>query len=221
MGFTYNIQHRFDICSCFIESLISTKAEHVLDLGPGDGEFSHLMLDAGFNVTAIGNEESDGVKELKRKYANFKFIDKDLNDYDFSDLHYKPDGIFASHVMEHLYSPFDFLVNCNAILRKNDGLLCIIVPPYKHQVVDNHTFVGWNVGHLMTLMLRAGINIKDGRYHTVDYNVVAIVSKGTSGVLGSDVPILTRHADLFPPVIQEELKRNKEHFNGEIKSINW
>jgi SAM-dependent methyltransferase len=219
MSYSYSIEHRKDICNKFIESLKSTNCKFVLDIGPGDGEFSKMMLDAGLEVTAMGNERSEGVYDL-RKYKNFKFFDTDVNSPICFDMIGRVDGVFASHVVEHLNNPFGFLKACNRKLSQT-GYLCIIVPPFKDQVVDQHIFVGWNVGYLMSLLLRCGFNIRDGKYTQVDYNVAAIVQKGNEIEMRSDVPLLTTYSNLFPPAIEEEIKRNKEHFNGAIGKLNW
>jgi len=218
VGFTYNIKYRIDICNKFLDACNAPNIRHVLDLGPGNGEFSKIMLDAGFEVTAIGNELQKGTKDLLSN-KNFKFENKDLNNLSFFGYS-KPQAIFASHVVEHLNNPFSFLSECNDRLVEN-GLMCIIVPPFKDQVVDNHIFVGWNVGYLMSLLLRCGFNVRDGKFCQVDYNVAAIGKRGNNHCFASDEPILSRHADLFPEQIEAEIRKNKEWFNGAIGSLNW
>ncbi len=218
MNYTYSIKHRIDICNKFLESCKDSNIRYIYDIGPGNGEFSKLMLDAGFEVTAIGNELEKGTKDLLSN-KNFKFENKDLNDLSFWGYN-RPEAIFASHVVEHLNNPFNFLLECNNRLVDN-GSMCIIVPPFKDQVVDNHIFIGWNVGYLMSLLLRCGFNVRDGKFKQVDYNVAAIVEKGNHQHFYSDEPILTRHAYLFPEQIEAEIRRNKEWFNGAIGSLNW
>lgn len=224
MNFTYSIKHRIDICNKFLDACNASEVKHILDIGPGNGEFSKLMLDAGFYVTAIGNELEKGTKDLLSR-NNFRFVNVDLNDPNCLDFLIisggnKPNAIFASHVIEHLNSPLDFLTRCNRTLSEN-GLMCVIVPPFKDQVVDNHIFIGWNVGYLMSLLLRCGFNVRDGKFHQIDYNVAAIVKKGNRPRFASDEPILSRHADLFPEQIESEIRKNKEWFNGAIGSLNW
>ena len=218
MGFDYSIKHRIDICNKFLESCKDSNVKYIYDFGPGNGEFSKLMLDAGFYVTAIGNELEKGVKDLIGN-KSFNFENRDLNDPSFF-TYGKPEAIFASHVVEHLNNPFDFLQECNDRLPEN-GLMCVIVPPFKDQVVDNHLFVGWNVGYLMSLLLRCGFNVRDGKFRQVDYNVAAIVKKGENHNFRSDIALLSCHADLFPEQIEKEIRKNKEWFNGAIGSLNW
>lgn len=220
MGYSYSIEHRIDICNKFIQSLKEVGAKHVLDIGPGNGEFSKMLLDAGFEVTAIGNEQENGVKNLIG-HDGFTFLNEDLNAIGCFDNIGKPiDGMFASHVVEHLGNPFGFLhLSCRRLAE--NGLMCVIVPPFKDQVVDNHIFIGWNVGYLMNLLLRCGFNIRDGKFRQIDYNVAAIVGRGECIEFRSDIALLTNHSEMFPPEIEKEIRKNKEWFNGAIGSLNW
>src|SRR5690606_32154269 len=112
------------------------------------------------------------------------------------------EALWCSHCLEHALNPLDVLAEWRRVLRPG-GLLCVIVPPFKTQVVGRHVFTGWTVGQLMLTLLRAGLRIRDGAYRKHLYNVCAIVRPFEQPPrFDCNDEILYRRHDLFPPAIE-------------------
>ena len=202
----------------FIELLKETNKKNILDINPENGEFSQAALGLEGIVLAIGPDHNDKIIELQ-KHDRFKFVKKDFNKICFDSIG-RPDGIFVSHVIERLNNPFDFLESCNYILTEN-GLMCITISTFTNRVSNQNIFIGWNIGHLMSLLLRCGFYIRDGKFKQTGNDISAIVKKGNYQLMPSNTQLLSCHADLFPEQIEAEICRNKVMFDGNIREVNW
>ncbi|MBU5687975.1 MAG: methyltransferase domain-containing protein [Candidatus Aenigmarchaeota archaeon] len=94
-----------------------TKKGIVLDLGSQEGDL-HIFLKANIKnskiigVDFIKNENVDIIHDLNKKFP-FK------NNY--------ADTIIAGEIIEHLINPFEFLKECNRVLKKG-GILILTTP---------------------------------------------------------------------------------------------
>ncbi len=99
---------------------LNLKGIDCLDLGCGTGYFSEKLKNLGFNVLSVD-------KERQIFASSTNFFQCDLN-YDFAKLinrHF--DLIVAIEVIEHLYSPVQFLKNVRLLL-KEKGYIIITTP---------------------------------------------------------------------------------------------
>jgi len=104
----------------------SKKALTILDLGCGEGAFSQMLFDAGYNVIAV-DVKKDGFKA-----AGPEFVALDLNDNErkerFTAVYKgKFDVIFAVEIVEHLKNPWDFIFFLKSI--SNEGTEVLITTP--------------------------------------------------------------------------------------------
>lgn len=222
-------QHRKNIILKFIQHLKDSCINNVVDIGPGRGDISTILLNNNFKVTGIGLDFNQDIENLCRQHEEYSFIQQNVdNVFPKSEKLNEIDAIIASHIIEHLTDPIKFLKNCHNVLREN-GKLCVIVPPFKHDVVSRHIFVGWNIGHLMKLLLMCGFNIKDGKYLRSGYNLCAIVTKWKMLDIANDDELLVTLRDKFPNSISQQINKNTRkdcngfysHFNGNIEKLNW
>ncbi len=147
----------------------------VLDIGCGEGKHSDLFLEAGKDVTAIDYGESPYF--LKNK-SRIKAIVADFNRYEF-DRQF--DCVWCCHVLEHQLNPHDFLKKVHSVL-KEDGVLCVTVPPAKQRISGGHVSL-WNAGLLLYHLVLAGFDCSQAETLRYDYNVSVIVRKHTVDVM--------------------------------------
>jgi SAM-dependent methyltransferase len=122
------------------------------------------------------------------------------------------DAIWASHVLEHQFDVGAFLRKCFADLRE-DGILCVTVPPLKHNLVGGHVSL-FNQGTLVYNLILAGFDCSEARVSPTyanapdqpPYNISVLVRKRGCDLpknLTCDAGDIERLAHLFPcPVAQ-------------------
>jgi SAM-dependent methyltransferase len=181
----------------------------VLDIGAGQGIHSEILLNAKKHVTSLDFGTSVYFKKNSNHHETIKC---DYLDYNFKEQF---DAIWASHVLEHQPNPNTFLKKIHKDLKEN-GVLCITVPPLKHEIVGGHLSL-WNAGLLMYHLVFAGFNCKNISILTYGYNISIILKKETISTFPSlsfdkgDIELLLNY---FPD-------NTKEPFNGDIKELNW
>lgn len=106
-------------CFDVLNNLFLDKNISILILGAGAGAFDQRLIDCGYkNITAI-----EFIKE------NYKADNKNIFDYDLNeDFHLKLedkkfDMVVAIEIIEHLYSPYDFLRKIKYLLNENGYIL--------------------------------------------------------------------------------------------------
>lgn len=207
-----------------INQLIDTGIKSAIDLGCGDGELCDYLSDKGIDTTGI--DVSHKGKVIKN--SRYKTITGNISCTKYFGI--TADCVVASHCLEHLVSPIESLKSWRKLINDN-GYLCVIVPPFTHQVVGRHTFVGWNIGRLMLLLFRCGFNIRNGKFLQRGYNVAAIVQKQRHiKYINTNDEILIKYHHEFPEVIAKEIMTDVVtndwgekigFFNGNISSLNW
>lgn len=212
-----------------LDRFLREGAGRVADLGAGLGRHAGYMLERGIDVDAVDLVFTPQLEEVGRRFdGRCRLIHGDI-----ARPPLEPgslEGIWASHCLEHVLDPLHVLSEWRRLLR-SDGVLCVIVPPFKTQVVGRHVFTGWTVGQLMLTLLRAGLAIRDGAYARHGYNVCAIVRPMPDPPrLAPNDEILCRYVHLFPPAIESEILRSRRTntfgetiscFEGDIERLNW
>ena len=169
----------------------------VLDIGSGEGEHADAMRDAGMDVVTVSLCPP----------ANLVC--------DYMELSLDPvDGIWASHVLEHILNVDDFLQKCFHDL-KPGGYLAVTVPPAKYELVGGHVSL-WTEGLLLYRLILAGFDCSKAMVGVYGYNISVIVQKQESILppLAMDCGDIERLKHFFPCAMTEGM-------DGRLGNINW
>lgn len=102
----------------------------ILDVGCGNGWLTKILLDKGFDVYGIDASET-GIKIARKNNPNRFFLnDITKNELPVDLKSIKFDTIISTEVIEHLYSPGNYLEFCKNILQRSDYGELIISTPY-------------------------------------------------------------------------------------------
>lgn len=124
------------------------------------------------------------------------------------------DGLYCAHTLEHMRNVGLVLDKMYAELKDN-GLLCLVVPPAKHDIVGGHLSI-WNAGLLLYNLIRARFDCAKAAVRTYDYNVAVLVRKRRAGYeehrLNEDNGDIELLAPYFPmPAYQDMDGQVAEH----------
>lgn len=171
-------------------------------------------------ILDIGAGRENGVRNMAilagHEYEVFDFAtgkDWEVGPFKAS-LHDRYDGIWMSHVLEHLLDVNHSLLRVGWAL-KPGGILCITVPPAKPEIVGGHVSL-WNAGLLLYRLVLAGFDCSQAAVKTYGYNISVLLRYKWAElpVLQKDAGDIEALAHLFPfPV--------KQGFNGNIQTHNW
>lgn len=175
-------------------AVFHTRAQ-VLDIGAGAGDHAFVMSQSGIGV------------ECCELHAGCDYMTRDIQRAAY-------EGIWCSHVLEHMLNIQGFLYKTFQELKPN-GVLSVTVPPSKHEIVGGHVSL-WNAGLLLYRLVLAGYDCSAARVGTYGYNVSVIVRKKSFIMpdLYFDRGDVTLLAPFFPCPV-------KDGFNGQLKNINW
>ena len=126
----------------------------------------------------------------------------------------KYDGIYISHTLEHVRN-VGIMLDRFAIDLRIGGMLAILVPPAKHDIVGGHLTL-WNPGLLLYNLVVAGFDCRDAAVATVGYNVIVV----TRHIRRPEVKLTHDHGDIeklapfFPMPV-------KQGFDGRMDLLNW
>ena len=184
---------------------------NLLEIGGGDGKGSiHLINKYKKKVDLIELENSYWLKKLKEKKKFNKiiignFIKKRLKKYD---------AILCSHVLEHQENIKIFLDKIYNSLKEN-GYLCIIVPPRKPFIISGHLNL-FNPGLLIYRLILSKMDCQKAQVISYDYNICIILKKQSIKLprLRGDIGDLDKLKSFFPFKITEG-------FNGDLININF
>ncbi len=174
----------------------------VLDIGCGNGGHTLLFQEYDKKVTSISLQQVN----------NMDIIVGDYNSVDFKKQF---DCIWACHVLEHQFNPNFFLKKMNNDLKEN-GLLCITVPPLKRSIVGGHYSL-WNAGLLIYNLIMANFDCSNIRIKKYRYNISIILEKKAIELpsnLPADIGELEMLKDFAPDFFGQ-------NFNGDIEEYNW
>lgn len=185
---------------------------NLLEIGGGDGKASlHLIKKFKKKVDLIELENSYYLKKLKEKKKFNKiiignFVKKKLKKYD---------AILCSHVLEHQENIKIFLDKIYDSLKEN-GYLCIIVPPRKPFVIGGHVNL-FNPGLLLYRLILSKMNCKKAQVISYDYNICVILKKKSIKLpkLRYDLEDIDKLKKFFP------FKIKGDGFNGDFFSVNF
>ena len=209
MLYYFPVEGTFDL----VNAALKLKGKNALDIGFGNGSASKLFASNGYDVTAIGLDiDSYCFGDKKFHELNIKVEQILFEDFQTKE---KYDLIWASHVLEHTMNVGLFLDKCMSLLSK-DGWLCIMVPPYKSNIVGGHVQTGWNLGQLMYVLLLRGYDIKNGHFIHHGYSICAFVQKSKERLpkLRMDIGDIEATSHLWPIDV-------KQGFDGMLKQVNW
>jgi 2-polyprenyl-3-methyl-5-hydroxy-6-metoxy-1,4-benzoquinol methylase len=99
----------------------------VLELGCDDGTFAWGFAQLGHKVTAIDLDCSEAIDI--HSHENIEYVEKNVEDTDY--LNEEFDIVHAGEILEHVENP-DKLMKLICYLSKNNGLIMISVPNFKH-----------------------------------------------------------------------------------------
>ena len=128
---TDNFSHIHEYLLKPLTEIISEKKNRkILDIGCGNGWLTNYLIESGFDGYGTDASQS-GIEIAKRKNPN-RFFVQDLTKDDLPDeLKNIPyNTVISTEVIEHLYSPREYLDFCKKILQKSGGGELIISTPY-------------------------------------------------------------------------------------------
>lgn len=181
----------------------------VCDVGSGACRHAELFARYGKKVTAV---------DLGRScYHQQKAKDFDVCCGNYLDISFEHpfDCIWACHVLEHQPNPNLFLCKIHRDL-KESGVLCITVPPLKHEIVGGHVTL-WNAGLLLYHLILAGFSCRHAAIKQYGYNISVILRKQSIAALPDldfDRGDVNRLAMYLPAGLTEG-------FQGDITELNW
>lgn len=202
---------------------LSTKQSHSID---GLIKFQSLLKNNSL-ILDIGA----GKKQLHSNYL--KLFDHrvetcDLNkgatyreDFNSCNFNKEYDAIWSAHCLEHQLNPNIFLKKINSLL-KNNGILCITVPPLKQNIVSGHVSL-WNAGILLYHLVLAEFNCRNAMIKKYGYNISIIIKKEKiilPNNLKFDKPDLITLKEFFPDNLNWD-DFNNRGFDGDIEIYNW
>lgn len=182
----------------------------VLDVGAGHGLHSHLFRKFGKQVTSLDfkqNALSGSIPVIK----DLVFVEADFLEYK-SQVPF--DLIWACHVLEHQPNTSLFFKKLLEVAGE-DGIVCVTVPPLKHQIVGGHLNL-WNMGLLLYHFAFNGFDLRAANWGSYDYNLSACVR-------GRRKEKLEFHYDrgdveLIAPFMPVPVK---EGFDGRLADLGW
>lgn len=141
----------------FLKSL--SPGDAVLIVGASEAERNQL-LEAGHNPTCF-DYYTDGMR--------WEYLPRTPDQYH---------AIYCAHTLEHVRNVGIMLDSMHIELREG-GLLCIVVPPAKPNIVGGHLTI-WNAGLLLYNLIRAHFDCAQAAVRSYDYNVAVLVRKVTA-----------------------------------------
>jgi 2-polyprenyl-3-methyl-5-hydroxy-6-metoxy-1,4-benzoquinol methylase len=141
-----------------VEILSARSGRKILDVGCGNGWMTNHLVELGYDAYGTDASES-GIAIAKAKNPD-RFFLQDLTQNDLPDALKAMDfnTIISTEVIEHLYSPREYLDFCKRVLQKSGGGELIVSTPYhgylKNLVLsvtgkmDKHLTVLWDGGHI-------------------------------------------------------------------------
>lgn len=158
--FNAGLAARYEVASRIIsEHLSRSSVRAVVDIGCGDGYFTNLLAGMfpsakvrGFDFSEKGIEYA----RLMAKSENVSFTVGNAFEHGGTNI----DLIVATDVIEHVFDPEDFLMNCREHLSEEGGAILLSTPIRVKEVPDDpyHTHEFF-VGELKALVERCGFAV--------------------------------------------------------------
>lgn len=174
--------------------------DEVLDIGCGAGLHADYFRSQGKRVVTLDAGQ------------HYDFKPDYLGNYEHVNFGRQFEAMWISHVVEHVLDVQSFLRKVYADLAPG-GLLCISVPPMKHDIVSGHINL-FNPGLLLFRMVSAGFDCAEAAVKVYGYNISVILRKSER-----QAPIgewrLGPLAPYFPFPI------DPAGFDGRVLECNW
>lgn len=198
-----------------LRQALTYEFDSVIDIGAGNLAATKAFYDAGKRCAAtVNNAKLYGVVEEMRNVTLFD----DINIESFSlPEDQKFDAVWFAHVLEHTLNPGVALGRVRDLL-KPDGILFLMVPPFKHRVTGGHVSTGWNIGILSYILILTGFDVRNGAFIKHGHNLACFVRKGAypDVELTHDSGDIERLAHLFHPEFDA-----RQGVNGDVASLGW
>jgi 2-polyprenyl-3-methyl-5-hydroxy-6-metoxy-1,4-benzoquinol methylase len=127
----------------------------ILDLGCGNGSFSNVLNQLGYDVVGVEESES-GIAIAQQQYPDCQFIEASIYDLPYSQLEPTFDVVISVEVIEHLFDPKQLIRSAKKCLKPGGSI--ILTTPYHGYwknlalalsgKMDSHHTVLWDVGHI-------------------------------------------------------------------------
>ncbi len=156
-----NLGHHHDYLKASLLQMLSGATPsyqqklRVLDLGCGNGSFSHFLSQQGYEVVGIEESES-GVELARLSFPDCRFIQASIYNLPESELRGSFDIVLSTEVIEHLLYPKELVRAAKKCLKPKGRL--ILTTPYhgylKNLVLavsgkmDQHFTTLWDGGHI-------------------------------------------------------------------------
>jgi 2-polyprenyl-3-methyl-5-hydroxy-6-metoxy-1,4-benzoquinol methylase len=131
-----------------------TKAR-ILDLGCGNGSFSNILAELGYEVVGV-EESASGIEIARQNYPNCQFMQGSIYEMSNLNLTNNFDVIISVEVIEHLTNPLALLESAKQYL-KPDGKFILTTPYHGYWKnlalalsgkMDRHFTALWDGGHI-------------------------------------------------------------------------
>lgn len=200
--------------SKIFDLFIKKDFKSILDVGAGKLEATEKFIQNEKEVYIC--DFDDGLYYKNTTCDKEKIKKLYLGDFLTITFHETYDAVWCAHVLEHQLNPNIFLKKVHSII-KEDGYLCIIVPPRKPIIVGGHVSI-WNAGLLMYHLIHAGFDCSNASIFQYDYNIGIIIKKKSIDLpkLHYDIGDIKKLKAYFP----KELSTETDSFNGDILRLN-
>jgi 2-polyprenyl-3-methyl-5-hydroxy-6-metoxy-1,4-benzoquinol methylase len=99
----------------------------VLDLGCGNGSLSHVIANAGYEVTGI-EPSASGIQFAQAQYPMCQFIEASVYDLPYKTLENQFDVVISAEVIEHLLYPRELVKAAKRCLKPGGQIM--LTTPY-------------------------------------------------------------------------------------------
>lgn len=164
----------------------------LLDVGGGHGVHTNFFRSMGLEVDLVDILPGHPERHWVGDFTEFEPTKR----YDF---------VWASHVLEHIQNPGQFIDKLRACA-KPGGTIAVTVPPLKHDMTFGHVTL-WNAGLLLINFIKRGIDCRAARLATYGYNVSILVR--------NDPATDDEYSRWLPP----QVVMNGPYFEGRIDNI--
>lgn len=141
------------------------KFENVLDLGCGFCPYLNTFTGKGIKYTGIDSFNPQVLKKISAQ-KNVELINANFMAHNFGDR--KFDCVYSSHVIEHVADTEAYIRKLKGLV-KEGGIMCIIWPKPKPEVVGGHVHI-FNPGMMYYNVTRTGINCSQWKCVEKDYS---------------------------------------------------
>ena len=140
-----------------VKLLKNSKEKIILDAGCGNGYIANRLVKEGFNVYGIDASKTGIDIANKINPGRFFLHNVESNDIPLELVGVNFDVIISTEVIEHLYSPRDYIRFVKQFLLSGKGEIIISTPYHGYlknlgmsllNKMDNHFTVLWDGGHI-------------------------------------------------------------------------